>query len=346
MLEYTVSALSPLDRRGQEKLDAFLAQHGILRDKNLDYTCVVTDAQGTWLATGSCYANSLRAIAVAQEHQGEGVLNTVVSHLMHVQAARGHTHVFVYTTPEAAPRFAGLAFFEVVRTPHVVLMENRRRGFADYLEALAAHRRPGVSAAVVLNANPFTLGHLHLVETAARQCDTLHVFVVSEEASLVPFAVRRQLVQEGTAHISNVLCHQTGPYLISNATFPSYFLKDDALVTREHGRLDAAVFLRIADAMGITRRFVGEEPKSEITALYNAVMQEGLPRGGVELTVIPRLEHSGEPVSASHVRQMLKSGDLAAIRPLVPESTYRYFSSPEAQRVLARIRQADRVVHD
>ena len=81
-----------------------------------------------------------------------------------------------------------------------------------------------------MNANPFTLGHLSLVERAAKECDTVHLFVLSEEASLVPFDVRWKLVTEGVAHLSNVICHPSGPYMISSATFPSYFLKDEQAV--------------------------------------------------------------------------------------------------------------------
>ncbi len=64
-----------------------------------------------------------------------------------------------------------------------------------------------------MNANPFTLGHQYLVEKAASECDTLHIFIVSEDASLVPFPVRKKLVLEGTCHLPNVICHDSGPYL-------------------------------------------------------------------------------------------------------------------------------------
>ena len=72
-----------------------------------------------------------------------------------------------------------------------------------------------------MNANPFTLGHQYLVETAAASCDLLHLFIVSEDSSLVPFSVRKKLVMEGTAHLKNICYHESGPYIISSATFPS-----------------------------------------------------------------------------------------------------------------------------
>jgi [citrate (pro-3S)-lyase] ligase len=42
-----------------------------------------------------------------------------------------------------------------------------------------------------MNANPFTLGHRHLVEQAAARCDALHLFVVREDASFFPFSASR-----------------------------------------------------------------------------------------------------------------------------------------------------------
>lgn len=84
---------------------------------------------------------------------------------------------------------------------------------------------PGKVAAIVINANPFTLGHQFLVEKAARENDWVHLFMVSEDRSLIPFSVRKRLIQEGSAHLDNVIYHETGPYLISQATFPAYFQK-------------------------------------------------------------------------------------------------------------------------
>ena len=173
---------------------------GIERDKNLDYTCALYDDDFQIIATGSCFGNTLRCFAVDHHHQGEGLLNEVISHLIDVQAARGNYQLFLYTKPSTAKFFGDLGFTEIARVPgRLVFMENRRDGFSHYLDALKKDKRTeGVSAAIVMNANPFTLGHQYLVETAAAACDTLHLFVVSEDASLVPTAVRRKLIREGT----------------------------------------------------------------------------------------------------------------------------------------------------
>ena len=196
-----------------------------------------------------------------------------------------------------------------------------------------------------MNANPFTLGHQYLVETAAGKCDTLHLFVLSEDASLVPFTVRKKLVQAGVAHIPNVVLHDSGPYIISSATFPSYFLKDEAAVIDGHARLDLAVFTRIAQALNVTHRFVGEEPTSQVTGLYNKIMAQELPKAGITCHIIPRKESGGKAISASTVRVALQNGDWDTLKTLVPSTTLDYFTSPEAAPVLERIRRAGNVVH-
>ena len=347
MSEYALTQVSLSDKRMRAQVDALLVENGITRDANLDYMCAMVDEENRVIATGSCFGATLRCFAVSQQHQGEGLLNEVVSHLMEYQMARGYTHLFLYTKIKSAKFFQSLGFYEIARVDGtLVFMENRRKGFSGYLETLERTKKEGVSAALVMNANPFTLGHQYLVETAAAQCDTLHLFVLSEDASLVPFAVRKKLVREGVAHIPNVVLHDSGPYIISNATFPSYFLKDEAAVIDGHARLDLAVFTKIAQALNVTHRFVGEEPTSQVTGIYNRIMAEELPKGGIACHIIPRKEAGGKAISASTVRQALQQENWELLQTLVPATTDRYFTRPEAAPVLERIRRAGNVVHD
>lgn len=346
MRDYVISQVYPADKRSLSKIDALLQKEGISRDGNLDYICAMYDGEDEIIATGSCFGPTLRCFAVSREHQGEGLLNEIISHLVEVQYARGNTHLFLYTKVSSAKFFGDLGFYEIARVDGtLVFMENRRKGFSGYLETLERTKKEGVSAALVMNANPFTLGHQYLVETAAAKCDTLHLFVLSEDASLVPFAVRKRLVREGVAHIPNVVLHDSGPYIISNATFPSYFLKDEAAVIDGHARLDLAVFAKIAQALNVTHRFVGEEPTSQVTGIYNRIMAEELPKGGIACHIIPRKEAGGKAISASTVRQALQQENWELLQTLVPATTYRYFTSPEAALVLERIRRAGNVVH-
>ena len=352
MADYFISEVKPNERTALAMVDKLLRAEGIKRDANLDYICAMYDDDYNVIATGSCFKNTLRCFAVSHAHQGEGLLNQIVTHLIEYQLSRGNLHLFLYTKTDAAKFFGDLGFYEIARVSGtLVFMENRRDGFARYLEGLRAESGGSFSenekpvGAVVMNANPFTNGHLYLAEKAAAECSVLHLFMVSEDASLVPFAVRKRLIMEGTAHLKNVIYHESGPYIISSATFPSYFLKDEAAVIDGHARLDIAVFSKIAEALGITRRYVGEEKSSVVTGLYNGIMASELPKAGVECRVIPRAESGGRAISASTVRTYLKEGDFESLRPLVPETTYRYFADPEAAPVLAAIRAAGEVVH-
>ncbi|MCI5725197.1 [citrate (pro-3S)-lyase] ligase, partial [Fusobacterium sp.] len=319
------------------------------KDANLDYTCAMFDSDMNVIATGSCFGNTLRCLAVSNKHQGEGLMNQIVSHLVEYQFSRGITHLFLYTKNVSAKFFKDLGFFEIVNIENqVVFMENKRTGFNDYLENLVKNNRAGEKkAALVMNCNPFTLGHQYLIEKAASENDILHLFIVSEDSSLVPFAVRKKLVMEGTAHLKNICYHETGPYIISSATFPSYFQKDEIAVIESHANLDVNIFVKIAKTLNINRRYVGEEPNSLVTNIYNQIMQKKLPENGIECIVIPRkkYESANKVISASTVRQAIKDGNFEILRELVPKTTLDFFLSKEAEPVIARIRGEVNVIH-
>ena len=83
----------------------------------------------------------------------------------------------------------------------------------------------------------------------------------------------------------------------------------------------------------------------KMTGLYNQIMCEQLPKAGIECVVVPRKEANGKAISASTVRQCLQSGDWDTLETLLPKTSLDYFRSPEAEPVLARIRNAGNVVH-
>ncbi len=346
MSEYTISQVYPSDRRSLSQIDSLLMQEGISRDANLDYICAMYDEDYQIIATGSCFANTLRCFAVSSTHQGEGLLNQIITYLMDIQYQRGNLHLFLYTKISSAKFFQDLGFYEIARVDDtLVFMENRKNGFTDYLTNLSKAKSNGLSAALVMNANPFTLGHQYLVETASSQCDTLHLFVVSEDASLIPFSVRKKLVLAGTSHLANVICHDSGPYIISNATFPSYFLKDEESVIKGHAKLDLIIFSKIAETLSITRRYVGDEPTSQVTGIYNQIMSSELPLAGIDCIIVPRKQSMKQPISASTVRQLIKNGDFEALKQFVPISTLNYFKSEEAAPIIERICQTKNVIH-
>lgn len=360
MSEYAISQIYPSDRRANTQINELLLAEGIRRDANLDYTCGMYDEEMNIIATGSCFGNTLRCMAVSNAHQGEGLMNQIVTHLISIQFERGNTHLFLYTKCNSAKFFGDLGFYEIARIDgQIVFMENRKTGFTSYLEKLKKETEQSEVfrqfscndsaktkiAALVMNANPFTLGHQYLVEKAASENDILHLFIVSEDQSLVPFSVRKKLVLEGTAHLKNIIYHESGPYIISNATFPSYFQKDADAVMESHANLDLTIFVRIAQTLGINYRYVGEEPNSQVTGIYNEIMAKKLPENQIACKIIPRKEANGSVISASTVRTALKSGKMELLKTLVPETPLRYFQSEEAAPVIEKIKAAQNVVH-
>lgn len=347
MSDYIITQIRQADKYGNHLVDELLAAEGIRRDANLDYTCGMYDDEMNLIATGSCFGNTLRCMAVSHTHQGEGLMNSIVSHLIEVQFSRGNTHLFLYTKCDSARFFGDLGFYEIARiNGQIVFMENKRTGFSSYLNSLEKQKESAPRiAALVMNANPFTLGHQYLVEKAASENDILHLFIVSEDASLVPFSVRKKLVMEGTAHLKNIRYHDSGPYIISNATFPSYFQKDEQAVIENHAMLDLTVFTKIASALGINRRYVGEEPTSLVTGIYNQIMSEKLPENGIECVIVPRKENKGAVISASTVKQALKEENWPLLEELVPETTLNYFKSPDARPVIDKIQASENVIH-
>ena len=351
-MTYEIGQVFPRESKILAEMDALLQREGIRVDKQLDYRCAMFDENGAVIATGSCFGNTLRCLAVSRDHQGEQLINQIVTHLINVELARGNAHLFLYTKCCSAKFFADLGFREIVRVrDQIVFMENQRDGFTRYLAKLGAAKIPCVLpskpkiAAMVMNANPFTRGHQFLVEKAARENDLVHLFVLSDESSLFPPDVRKSLVAQGVAHLPNVILHDTENYLISQATFPSYFQRDDDAVIESQIQLDLRLFAQIAAALGITRRYVGDEPFSHVTRLYNQAMAKLLPEFGVQCEIVPRCEINGAAISASNVRQAIRQNDWQTIEKSVPPTTLAFLQSDKAKPIIEKIRAAENVVH-
>ena len=318
-----VELVSGLKGPKKETWRAFLSRMGLEADEQVQSTVLVWDSD-TLIATGSRQDHILKCIAVDASRQGEGLTATVLSALRGDAFSAGHDHLFLYTKPRNKWMFQSLFFYPVAQTADVLLMENRKDGIGSFLRSLP--KAPGQTVgAVVMNCNPFTLGHRYLIETAAAECGRLYVFVLSEDKSQFSAALRMELVRRGTADLPNVTVLPTGPYLISSATFPTYFLKDREQATEVQCALDIQVFSRhFAPYFGITRRYVGTEPLSPMTARYNEALKQHLPEAGIALREIPRLESGAEPISASRVRQLLEEKNWPALEALLPQTTLDY----------------------
>lgn len=321
----------PFTGKKKEKLSSFLTEYDLHYDEQIEATVNLMDLDGNIAATGSLHDNVLKCIAVSKNYQGYGLSTRIVTQVCNLAVERGKTHLFLFTKPENKRMFLDMGFYPILETRDVLLTENRRNGIKKYVAQLE-QREGGTIGAAVINCNPFTNGHRYLIETASKQCDVLHLFVLSEDKSEFSADVRYELVKQGVADMPHVLLHQTSDYLISSAVFPTYFIKEKSKADDANCELDIRIFCEyFAKGLGITKRFVGTEPNCGVTGAYNTKMKELLPQYGVELIEIERKQLDGMPISASTVRLLLHEGNMAAVKKLVPVTTFAYLQQHQAQ---------------
>ena len=313
--------------RARKAWSALLARTS-LTPESTDLQTVLLWDEDRLVATGSRQDNVLKYIAVDPAYQGEGLTAKVLTALRQAAFEAGHKHLFLYTKPANKLLFSSLFFYPVAQTADALLMEDQKNGIANFLAALPAVHTGENIGAIVMNCDPFTLGHQYLVQFAARQCSHLYVFVLSEDKGHFSSADRLEMAKRGAAHLPNVTVLPSGPYLISAATFPAYFLKERASAGQVHCALDIAIFTQyFSPRFSISRRFVGTEPLCAVTNSYNKALKESLPQHGITVTEVPRMEQNGIPVSASAVRKAIANKDWDLVQKLVPETTYQYLTT-------------------
>ena len=329
----------------RRKVEDFLASNG-LRLEEVDLYRAIMDDDGRILAGGGLSRDLIKCVAVTEEARSAGLSAPLISRLIAEAAQRGFTNVKVFTKPENRTVFESLGFRLLAIAPKAILLENGQ-GLDAYCRYLRSHPAQGV---IVMNANPFTLGHQYLLEQAAvalsgdihsstpisvrwEESRRITVIPVKEDRSRFPYFGRLEMIRRGCEGLVDVV--DGSDYQISAATFPTYFLKDLSDAAETQMRLDLDLFGRhIAPALGAKVRFVGTEPDDPLTARYNALMKEMLPSYGVQVVEVPRLTDAEGAVSASRVRACLANGEYRAAAALTPTSTHPYLKTYLAVRAL------------
>ena len=317
-------------------VESFLSKQELNLDSSVEYITALKDDKGI-AAVGAFDGKVLKCIAVDDKYKGMGLSNKIVSNLINEEYARGNTDLFIFTKPKNYKMFNSMGFYKIEEVEDsVILLENNPNGIKKYMEKLKTIKKAGkVISSIVVNCNPFTLGHKYLIEKASAESDILHIFVVSEDKSIFPFDVRYYLVKEGTKHLKNVVLHEAGNYIISNATFPTYFIKKKSERVKSQTILDLNIFGKyISGALGINRRFVGEELTDEVTQVYNSTMKKVLPKFHIEVIEVPRLCIDNEVITASKVRKLLINGSILDIKKLVPDVTYKFLNSEQGKKII------------
>lgn len=314
------------------KIGQFLSEHGLGIDHDIEHLILAYDECHKIIACGGIAGNVLKSIAIADSLQGSGFSLKLMTELTNFAYELGRFSLFLFTKPENIKRFRQCGFHLIEKIgDKIAFMENSPNRLSGYCRKLSEQNVIGEKiGSIVMNANPFTKGHLYLVEQACEQCDWVHLFAVKEEGNAFPFADRLAMIRAGTAHFDNLTIHTGSEYILSRATFPSYFIKDQKIINYVHTALDLKIFRHyIGPALGITHRYVGSEPLCLVTQNYNNSMSQWLENEPddspvIEVIELDRRKHDAQPISASRVRKLLEDNNMPLIRALVPKTTYSF----------------------
>ncbi|MEE0669567.1 triphosphoribosyl-dephospho-CoA synthase [Prevotella sp.] len=341
--------LHPTIPRQRRQIEMFLQTNGLRYDDVDYYATIVDESSDEMIAGGGLKGSVIKCVAVADGHKGEAVANVIVSHLIAKANAEGCQCVKLYTKPDNRQLFESLSFRLIAESPNAILMETGVGGIEKYSEELRVKSEElrvkseelGVKSeelkndesvvlnarkpigVIVMNANPFTLGHRFLVEQSSELVERLYVVVVREDCSMFSYNERKAMVSQGVRDIGNVVVVDGSDYAVSAATFPTYFLKQLSDATDTQIILDLDLYRRrIAPALGATIRFFGSEPTDPLTRRYNELMHQQL--GEEHVHEIQRKQQEGSAISASRVRKAMMEGCLWDAIQLVPPTTIPY----------------------
>ncbi|ADG40362.1 acetate-SH-citrate lyase ligase [Leuconostoc kimchii IMSNU 11154] len=330
---------------------AFLSKLGITQfnDQELD---VIEQTIGIFendqlVATGSIAGNVIKYVgscAIGEISKGAR-FNQLMTALDNRMALLERFHQFVYTKPLYVQSFEHIGFKLLADSSSGVLLEKGSPDIQNFLNTIPkAPQGVQTIGSVVVNANPFTLGHRYLIEKAANENDLVYVFVVNQDVSLFRTAERFDLVKQGVKDFKNVIVVAGGDYIISYLTFPSYFITNTQQVINYQTTIDARIFKNIiAPALAIQTRYVGSEPLSYTTNLYNQTLVREL-EPEIKLTIVRRIAQGNqtEIISARKVRQAIAENDFETWSEIVPETTKKFINQHLAELQM-RIRKGQKI---
>ena len=344
MYGFNVERINLRDEDKVKEVKDFLQIFDLELDDNVDYTIVIRQNEEIE-ATCSKSKNVFKCFAVADDLRGEGMSATLMGAVSDRLFEEGIYHSFIFTKIGNTNIFTSLGYKLIHQIENVALLESGIYDIKKYLKDMKKEYNIDASikkSAIVMNCNPFTLGHRYLIEEAARQSTEVLVFIVEEDKSSFPFNYRYAMVKEGVSDLPNVRVIKGGEYIISEATFPSYFLRKEDEKLKAYTTLDASIFGRyFCETLNIIKRFIGEEPYCTVTRNYNDSLKKILPSYGVEVVEIKRKSFMGDIISASKVRKLIKQEKVDYIENIVPSSTWKFLNTREGKEIMGKIRFSD-----
>lgn len=319
-----------------DQIKSILEENDLVLDKDIDKTFYI-DAEayknGEYIneiiGTVSIYKNIIKDIAVRKSYMNLGYFDTLISEVVNYLYQNNVYHIMVYTKVKYANHFKSAGFKEITRTDTSILLEYGTPLIDEvvnkYKEALERKFNINVQnediASVVVNANPITNGHMYLIEKAAINHKYVIVFVVEEDLSYLSFKERMSLVYLSCMHLHNVAVVSSTEYVVSCATFPGYFLKDESDKQKEWAKVDSQIFRDyFMKTLNIKKRYVGSENKGYMQ-MYNQTLSEVINNENTKLEIVERYEE----ISASKIRNLIEEGKIDDALKDIPNSAKALF---------------------
>lgn len=306
----------------EKALEEFLLDKEVIYE-DVDASYVIRDA-GDIIATVSVKKNLIKFFYINEAYQGEGLAIELINSALEDIISKGYRTYFVFTKAKNENIFTSLSMDVIEKTEDVVLLEGGFFKYADWIQNIKKDLDKDEYSAIVMNANPLTLGHEYLVDKALEEARDLIIFVLEEDASYFSAKDRYEIVKNHYHNNCRVHVYKSGPYIISRATFPTYFLKKDTDKLKVYTELDAKIFAkRIAKDLNIKKRYFGTEPIDKVTEKYNEMMKKILFEYGVESEFIERKKINNEYISASKLREGIET-DFESIKKYLSQDVYEY----------------------
>ncbi|KXT29273.1 citrate lyase ligase C-terminal domain protein [Candidatus Phytoplasma oryzae] len=323
--------ISAEDKVILKEIKTLLKEENLKKDLIEEYACIFTN-KNSMIGFIGRYANNLRCLVIKKKYRQYNIANILIDFMLKRIYQQNFREIFVFTKPINFDIFMNLGFKLIFNNKKFGFFTNRYDLFQEYLNYLSSQKIEYQNlkihqdnSVIIMNANPFTKGHEFLIQKAIQKSNFVYVIIVKEEASLFSYAQRLYMVKSATCSLKNVKIIEGSNYLVSKNVFPSYFLKSKKAASLEQMYLDASIFSNfIAPRLDIKKRFVGEEPFSKVTHLYNMTMKKILFKKKIELIIVSRMMFKNKFISATQVRKFFIEGNFKEIKNLVPYTTFEF----------------------
>ncbi|AOG60989.1 [citrate (pro-3S)-lyase] ligase [Spiroplasma helicoides] len=286
----------------------------------VDATLVIKDEKQKIIATCSKLNNVIKCIAVCKDYINQNFLNKLVTEISKLIYLEKQDEIFVFTKPENKFIFEGVGFDNIFVNDKIAFLTNKINNYKKYKTYIQNLLTGNDIAILLMNCNPLTKGHGFLIEYASKKYQQVYIIPVKEDVSLFTYEERKQMLSLFVKNFTNVALLKGSDYLISKATFPTYFLNEEDKIVIANSEVDANVFVNLFEnTKSKITRVVGSEPNSRTTNLYNNVMNTVLEKNNIGFEQVERYTINNNVVSASTVRKNIYENK--EWESLVPQTT-------------------------